>query len=431
MSMSVYMNISPHTAPTGYGIPKEFFQELASLNIPTFCKAADTASGIYDQQVAAFNHDNPFIHTAVYRTSDPYWEVPEYHLSPKEASDRNWDWHVGRIPPELRSDWIWIETINEPRHDVESADWIGRFMVEHGLKAIDNGMRFCGPGYAGGNPDEGAWETPGMLEYLRLCEQYPQNCAIAIHEYSLHETELFTKKVGRDIVPCPPEEAGRLIGRLTDLVDACNKHNIKVPKIMITEFGWSLWSVPNNPDDAIEQIIQVWDRFYKNYDITAGIWYLGNGWQDINVKVHRMIQNLGDPLKTAIINNQFEVDMCTCDVITDVKTTSLWVPQFSKMTENQISQCLDWAVNGFTLPDGTKTAGEHMMCPSHVDALRIHTAGLPGSVLGVAFPELIGSGVTLEWIQQNCDCALEDKTVVFLGEEQSTDFKVFPIRNRS
>jgi hypothetical protein len=56
-----------------------------------------------------------------------------------------------------------------------------------------------------------------------------------------------------------------------------------------------------------------------------------------------------------------------------------------------------------------------MLCPSHVDALRIHTQGLPGSILGVAYPEKIGSGVTEQWIRANCPCAYEDnKQVVFL-----------------
>lgn len=124
--------------------------------------------------------------------------------------------------------------------------------------------------------------------------------------------------------------------------------------------------------------------------------------------------------------------MSDCPAIVDVKTTSLWIPQFSRMTQSETEQVTLWAKHGFPLPNGQNTGGEHMLCPSHVDALRIHVQGLPESILGIAFPEKIGSGVTLQWIQQNCPCALENgKQVVFLGGGANPfQFDVPPIQTR-
>lgn len=414
------MKISPHVAPTGHGIPSEFFSELIALDIPVFCKAVDTARNIYDIQQLAYQTPNPHKHIGVFRKHDPYWEVPEYHLSPQEASNRNWQWHIARIPPELRKEWIWIETINEPDQTVAKADWIGWFMYHHGLKAVTEGRKFCGPGYAPGNPDEGAWDTPGMLAYLALCDEYPNSLAIALHEYSLHPTEIFTKKENGNIVPCSKEESGRLVGRFTDLVDTCQRNNLNVPKIFMTEWGYTLWEIPNNPQTAINQMVEVWDYYYKNYDIGAGIWYLGDGWQGIHEKVYNLVRREnGIPLKQAIIENEFEVDnMCNCTAIQDIKTTSIWIPQYNQMTTAEKTQVYQWAQTGFPLPNGTNTNGNHMLCPSHIDALRIHTAGLSGSILAVAYPHKIGTGVTLQWIQQNCPCALENgRQVVFLGQQ--------------
>jgi hypothetical protein len=125
-----------------------------------------------------------------------------------------------------------------------------------------------------------------------------------------------------------------------------------------------------------------------------------------------------------------ENEPCGCNAITDVRTVSLWIPQYGQMSETEIEQCQTWARYGFPLSDGSHTTGEHMLCPSHVDALRIHTQGLPGSVLAVAYPAKIGSGVTLDWIQQNCPCALEDgRQVVFLGDE-SLRFTQSPVVTR-
>lgn len=108
---------------------------------------------------------------------------------------------------------------------------------------------------------------------------------------------------------------------------------------------------------------------------------------------------------------------CDCPALVTVGgTRAIWIPQWKGLTDAQTQQVLTWARDGFPLPDGSMTAGEHMLCPSHVDALAIHLRE-PGSVLGVAYPSQIGTGVTERWIRDNCPCAYQDgRRVIFLGD---------------
>ena len=121
---------------------------------------------------------------------------------------------------------------------------------------------------------------------------------------------------------------------------------------------------------------------------------------------------------------------CECGAISDTITTVLWIPQYTAMTGDETQRALNYAIDGFRLPDGSLTSGGHMLCPSHVDALRIHTSGLPGSVLAVVYPHKIGTGVTPQWIIDNCPCAYEDgRQVVFLDEEKSGfEFTHLPVK---
>ena len=161
--------------------------------------------------------------------------------------------------------------------------------------------------------------------------------------------------------------------------------------------------------------------------LTAGEWNIleyefeGNGLTDLNIDfmLPFALHNSGlfmDDWKLERIESG-----CDCSAITDVKTVSIWIPQYNQLTSDELNQAVGWAINGFELPDGTQTDGNHMLCPSHVDALRIVTQGNEGSILAVAYPSKIGTGVTMEWLEQNCNAVFcDNKQVVFLGEN---DFK--------
>jgi hypothetical protein len=120
-----------------------------------------------------------------------------------------------------------------------------------------------------------------MLDFLRYAGQHPDQVAVALHEYSLT-----VDYIG----------AGYpfLVGRLQALFDACDRHGIRRPTVLITEWGWEYNNVPD-PVAAIEDI--AWASWlYAAYPTVKGaaIWYLGSGFGDIDDQTQRLIAPLAD-----------------------------------------------------------------------------------------------------------------------------------------
>ncbi len=206
----------------------------------------------------------------------------------EEAAQKHWESFQERWPQELDPSLIYGETLNELRKEVEWADWIGQFCFHTGLLALQSGFKWCGPGYSTGTPDEGAWETTGMLQFLDLCQQHPDRLAVSLHEYSLSTKEIMNGD-------------GNLIGRFRQLVDACEKHKIQTPDTFITEWGWTERKIPKVAQ-ALQDILEV-GQLYAQYPALKGaaIWALEGGWGSLDRQTSRLME----PLKQLLIDTRF------------------------------------------------------------------------------------------------------------------------------
>jgi len=436
--------LGPGGNATGIG---DFLRALNGAGIPYFLKSMD-AMPLEAQEIA---RDSNVPHTAVYRRSVPYAgapetyagtterynpDLPDYRKSPLNAAIEHWGYHLGGFPPELDPAIVWTETVNEPAQHFEfasdgevdipvewgrerivlpdgtiritNAEWLAEFATHTANLAMADGYKWAAFGWSGGEPEPNCWRGPNMISFLRLASRHPDQLAVALHEYSFELGYL----VGD----------GRYhVGRFRDLLAACQENGIPHPTVFITEFGWTNSAVPA-PDVAMTHLLEA-GEMYAQYPTVrgAGIWYLGPGFGNIANQAQRLIA----PLQQLTLSTTFPdtapdplPETGDCPAITPGASTAIWIPKFRDLTDDELTQVVNWAENGFELPDGGHTFGEHMLCPSHVDALVIHRNGLSGSVLAVAFPHKIGTGVTEEWILENCPCAFENgKQVVFLGAE--------------
>lgn len=300
--MKVHNKIGFHTAaggnPTGIG---DYLHRLDAADIPFFIKAADGMTGLTDAQriIHSRGGDGP-PHVLVYRRSvaagdslppsgNP--DVPDYEKEPEAAAAEHWAWHKQHLPPELDPNLVWIETINELRKEVKWADWIGEFAFHTGQRAVNEGHKFAAFGYSTGTPDKGAWETDGMLKYLELCQQHPEQLAVALHEYSLKTDDIWFLR-------------GDHIGRFEKLFAACDKHRVRRPKVLITEWGWTHERVPRDVAKAIDDIKEVGELYARYPDVLgAAIWYLGPGFGGIANRAQKLIE----PVTDFTLEHTFEV----------------------------------------------------------------------------------------------------------------------------
>ncbi len=281
-----------HTATTGrsQGIG-QFLLDVDAVGVPFFAYCVDGTTSLLDAQ--RIMRRSRVAHHAVYRQS--YFphnqggtDVPDYTEDPQIAAQKQWDSHRSRWPVELDPAIIYGETVNELRKEVEWADWIGEFCFHTGLLALRDGFKWCGPGYSTGTPDEGAWETPGILKYLDLVQRHPDDLAVALHEYSLTTGDIWNGD-------------GGLMGRFRQLIDACDKNGIERPPIFFTEWGWTHNRVPD-PDQAMKDILEVGELYAKYPSIKgSAIWALDGGWNSLATQTARLME----PLKDLLIRTRY------------------------------------------------------------------------------------------------------------------------------
>lgn len=295
--MKAFSKIGFHTSvggnPTGIG---DHLRRLDAAGVPFFIKAADSMTGLFDAQMLMRKSSVP--HTAVFRRSVGYQgakpienpDVPDYNLSPEEAAEKHWTWHKAGLPPELDRNLIWVETINEVRKEVEWGDWLGNFAFHSAQLMMADGYRFAAFGFSSGTPEKASWETDGMLRYLELCQQHPDKAAVALHEYCFKVDDIWFLR-------------GDLIGRFEQLFSVCDKHKIKRPHILITEWGWTYDNLPG-VEQAMKDIAEVAEYYARFPEILgAAIWYLGPGFGGIANKAQRLIQ----PVTEFNLKTRFDV----------------------------------------------------------------------------------------------------------------------------
>ena len=253
----------------------EWMQRLDAAGVPFFLKSADDFGPLFEAQEIVRQSDTP--HTLVYRKSGNEYDTPNYDLSPAEAAQDHWQLHKEAFPPELDPSIIWLETINEV--DKNRSEWLARFAVETARLALADGYRWAAFGWSSGEPEVPDWESPAMLEFLRLAADNPEQLAIALHEYSFKADEI-------------AHEYPFKVGRFQQFLDVVDRHGIPRPTVLITEWGWEYQAIPSI-DQAIRDI--EWAAaMYAPYPQVKGaaIWYLGAGFGEIANQVQPLIDRL-------------------------------------------------------------------------------------------------------------------------------------------
>ena len=298
--------------PQGIG---EVIKEMSEHNIAMFSASSDSTSILSDLQ--HWNKESGVPHTGNYiptRDAGDYdLSVPEYGKAPsRDLAVRHWNHVEKKVPindPDRSPiDWtvpcIWLSTWNEVRpylgwsqmgsstpdeNPVEgfegNADLIGWQACEIGQEALNRGYRWAAFGFAGGDPEPGFWDAPGVIAYLKLCAKNPEQLGIALHEYSHVLT----------ILGLPDK-----IGRFQQLHEACDRHGIRRPVIQIKEFGWEAIKIPDR-DKAMAELIEVARLYMEHPNIHgAAIWTV-RPWQGSDI--HNQVRGLIPRLRTAALNH--------------------------------------------------------------------------------------------------------------------------------
>jgi hypothetical protein len=260
----------------------DWVRALDQARIPIFYKSVDNAGPLFEAQELMKVSAVP--HTLVYRVTTHgqdngiEYDVPNYALEPAVAAAEHWQKHLEKFPPELDPEYIWLETINEV--DRNRSAWLGEFALETAKLALRDGYRWAAFGWSSGEPEPADWESPAMLDFLELAGQYPDQLAVALHEYSYLESD-----IGNGYP--------YLIGRFQELFRICDKHGIPRPTVLITEWGWTYNDLPD-VDPAMEDIS--WAAWmYSAFPQIRGaaIWYLGPGF-DIADEAQKLISPVTD-----------------------------------------------------------------------------------------------------------------------------------------
>lgn len=280
-------HVGPGGNATGLG---DWMRRLNDAGVPFFLKSTDAGGPLFEAQNImkaneAAGKDVP--HTLVFRLTDPKYEAPFYNygVTPEQAAAVSWPLNRDNFPPELEKEYIWYETLNEPGriggNGLNQIERLARFSLESAKLALADGYKYAALSWSTGVPEPEDWEDPAMLEFLRFAGEHPDDVAIAIHEYSLTNDY-----IGRDYP--------YLVGRFQFLFDACDKHGIPRPTILITEWGWEYNSVPE-PVVALEDV--AWASWlYAAYPQVKGaaIWYLGAQFGGIANEAQRLIGPVAD-----------------------------------------------------------------------------------------------------------------------------------------
>ena len=253
-----------------------YMRRLDDEGVPFFLKSVDNAEPLYKAQ--ELMKVSGVEHTLVYRST--LYDVPDYNLDPVLAAETYWELEKAIWPPELDPSVVWLETMNEL--DKNRAAWLAQFSLRTAQLALRDGYRWAAFGWAAGEPEPSDWESPAMLELLRLIADHPDQLAIALHEYSY---------TADDIAHDYPHKVGRFL----DLFRVADEHGIPRPTVLITEWGWSYDHIPAEPL-AMEDI--TWAaQLYAAYPQIKGaaIWNLGkleDNLLPLNTQLRDLIDNM-------------------------------------------------------------------------------------------------------------------------------------------
>ena len=262
-----------------------YMERIDAEGVPFFLKSVDNAEPIYKAQ--ELMKDSGVPHTLVYRST--LYDVPNYDLDPVAAAEAYWELEKAIWPPELDPSLVWFETMNEL--DKARSEWLAQFSLRTAQLALRDGYKWAAFGWAAGEPEPSDWESPAMLELLRLIAENPDQLAIALHEYS------YTVD---DIAHDYPYKVGRFL----ELFRVADEHGIPRPTVLITEWGWTYNNIPPEPL-AMEDV--AWAaRLYGAYPEVKGaaIWNLGK-LEDTLLPLNTQMSDLIDNMLALSLDSTF------------------------------------------------------------------------------------------------------------------------------
>lgn len=262
-----------------------YMQRLDKEGVPFFLKSVDNAEPLYKAQELMKQSGVP--HTLVYRST--LYDVPDYSMDPVAAAEAYWELEKAIWPPELDPDRVWLETMNEP--DKTRAEWLAQFSLRTAQLALRDGYRWAALGWASGEPEPDDWESPAMLDLLRLIAANPDRLAIALHEYSY-----VAENIGH--------EYPYKIGRFMELFRVADEHGIPRPTVLITEWGWTYDHIP--PEPLAMQDVAWAASLYGAFPevLGAAIWNLGK-LDGLLLPLNTQVQDLVDNMLAISLDSYF------------------------------------------------------------------------------------------------------------------------------
>ncbi len=278
-----HVKVGFHVGPGGNARGLEdYLRALADVGAPGVIKSVDDYGVIAEALRASPDH------VTIFRLTGGDFELPDYDLPPRQSAEEHWARVTEALPAEFDQR-TWLEVMNEP--DKARADWLGRFAHRTAELALRDGYRFAAFGWSSGEPESEDWETPGMLAFLRLASQHPEQLAVALHEYSYKLDDIAFKYPWH-------------VGRFQTLFRICDARGIARPTVLITEWGWTYQRVPK-VDQAMRDIAWA-SQLYAAYPEVKGvaIWYLGGGYGGIADLAQRLIL----PLRYYVWSEYFVIE---------------------------------------------------------------------------------------------------------------------------
>jgi hypothetical protein len=266
-----------------------YMERLDAEGVPFFLKSVDNAEPLFKAQELMKASGVP--HTLVYRSTK--YDVPNYDMDPILAAEAYWELEKAIWPPELDPDLVWFETMNEL--DKNRSEWLAQFALRTAQLALRDGYRWAAFGWASGEPEPSDWESPAMLELLRLIGENSDRLAIALHEYSYT-----TDDIGDDY----PHKVGRFL----ELFRVADAHGIPRPTVLITEWGWAYNEIPPEPL-AMEDV--TWAaRLYGAFPEVKGaaIWNLGK-LEDTLLPLNTQVRDLIDNMMAFSLDSYFSAPL--------------------------------------------------------------------------------------------------------------------------